>query len=357
MGGTSQVVTAWRQTMTEPEVLFEIKGHAGLITLNRPRALNALTLGMIRDITATMRRWMLDDAVRHVVIRSSGGKAFCAGGDIRALYDWGRARDPNYFTFYREEYQLDTLIKRYPKPYIALLDGIFMGGGAGLSVHGSHRIGSERLSFAMPETGIGFFPDVGATYFLPRLAGEIGMYLGLTGERLGVADAQYARVTTHHVASDRLQALTQALSETTDVSGCIERFAADPGPAVLPRHREAIDRHFSRDSVEAILQSLDADGSDWAKSTAAELRKKSPTSLKLAFRQLREGLKHDFEECMRLEYRIAIHMLDGHDFFEGIRAVVIDKDQKPRWQPATLEAVSDQEVAVYFAPVGDELPV
>lgn len=343
--------------MTEPEVLCEVKGRAGLISLNRPRALNALTMGMIRGITAALRRWMLDDAVRHVVIRSSGGKAFCAGGDIRALYEWGRARDPNYFAFYREEYQLDTLIKRYPKPYIALLDGIFMGGGAGLSVHGSHRVGSERLTFAMPETGIGFFPDVGATYFLPRLPGEIGIYLGLTGERLGVADALYAGVVTQHVRSERLHELAEALCDSTDVADCLAAFRADAGTPRLPQDREAIDRHFSGDSVEAILDSLDADSSDRAKSTLAELRKKSPTSLKVTFRQLRQGLKHDFEECMRLEYRIAIHMLEGHDFFEGIRAVVIDKDQSPRWEPASVEEVSEAEVAAYFAPVEEELLV
>jgi enoyl-CoA hydratase len=343
--------------MSEPEVLFEVKSHAGLITLNRPRALNALTLGMIRDITASLRRWMLDDAVRHVIIRSSGGKAFCAGGDIRALYDWGRRRDPIWFDFYRQEYQLNTLIKRYPKPYIALIDGIFMGGGVGLSVHGSHRVGTERLTFAMPEVGIGFFPDVGGSYFLPRLPGVVGTYLGLTGERLGVADTCDAGITTHHVPSERLDELADALCDSTDVGGCLAAFRADPGPARLSQHRQGIDRNFSHGGVDAIVESLEAAGSDWAKATAAELGKKSPTSLKVTFRQLREGLRLDFEECMRMEYRMAIHMRDGHDFFEGIRAVVIDKDQKPRWRPARLHEVSDADVAAYFAPLEEELPV
>jgi enoyl-CoA hydratase len=190
--------------MNTSEVLFETIGHAGLVTLNRPQALNALTLSMVEAMTVTLRRWAGDEAVRHVVIRASGEKAFSAGGDIRALYDWGRARDPKVLRFFRNEYLLDTLIKRYPKPYVALIDGIVMGGGVGVSVHGSHRIASERLVFAMPETGIGFFPDVGGTWFLPRLPGQAGMYFGLTGDRARTGDACYASIATHHVPSDRL---------------------------------------------------------------------------------------------------------------------------------------------------------
>lgn len=342
---------------TSGDVLFEMRGHAGLITLNRPRSLNALTLAMVREITAALKRWMLDDAVRHVIIRAAGDRAFCAGGDIRALYDWGRARDPNYFAFYREEYLLNTLIKRYPKPYIALIDGIAMGGGVGLSVHGSHRVATERLVFAMPETGIGLFPDVGGSYFLPRLPGETGMYLGLTGHRIGAADALYLGVATHHVPSARLADLADALCRASEVADWLAEFAADPGPASLPAWRAAIDRHFGQPDVESILASLDVDSSEWAKSTAAELRRKSPMSLKMTFRELREGLKLDFEDCMRLEFRMVSRTIDSHDFFEGVRAAVIDKDQAPRWQPATLDGVSEPAVSRYFAPLAEELSV
>jgi enoyl-CoA hydratase len=343
--------------MTDPEILFEVTGRAGVITLNRPKALNALTMSMVQEMSATLSRWAGDDAVRRVVIRASGDKAFCAGGDIRALYDWGRAKDPNVFRFFRGEYVLNTLIKRFPKPYVALIDGIVMGGGVGVSVHGSHRVASERLVFAMPETGIGFFPDVGGTYFLPRLPGEAGMYFGLTGERCRTGDALYAGIATHHVPGERFGDLGEALTQADSIDDCLQRFAADPAPGALESRQADINRHFGRDSVEAILASLDADPSEWAQKTAATLRSKSPTSLKLTFRQLREGRKRDFEDCMRLEYRIVHRVIEGHDFYEGTRAVVVDKDGKPRWRPGSLEEVSDDEIADYFAPVADELPV
>jgi enoyl-CoA hydratase len=343
--------------MSEPEVLFEVRGHAGVITLNRPQALNALTLSMVEKMSATLRRWAGDEAVRHVVICAAGGKAFCAGGDIRALYDWGRAKEHGkVFGFFRAEYLLNTLIKRFPKPYVALIDGIVMGGGVGVSVHGSHRVASERLSFAMPETGIGFFPDVGGTYFLPRLPGETGMYLGLTGERCRASDALYAGIATHYVPASRFGELAEALWRADDVDECVESFAANPGPAPLSQRQSDIDRHFGRDSVEEILSGLDADAPEWAHTTAAALRSKSPTSLKIAFRQLRDGLKLDFEECMRLEYRIVHRIFSAHDFYEGTRAVVVDKDQTPSWRPGSLDEVSEDEVAAYFAPLEDELP-
>jgi enoyl-CoA hydratase len=344
--------------MSEPEVLFAITGHAGVITLNRPHALNALTFAMVEDMSATLSRWAGDDAVRHVVISARGDKAFCAGGDIRELYEWGRANEQEkVFRFFRAEYLLNTLIKRFAKPYVALIDGLVMGGGVGVSVHGSHRVASQRLTFAMPETGIGFFPDVGGTYFLPRLPGEAGMYFGLTGERCRTADALYAGIATHHVPGERFSELAEALSQAGDVDECLQRFAADPGTAALSQRQADIDRHFGHDSVEAILASLESNASDWAQKTAASLRSKSPTSLKVTFRQLREGRNLDFEACMRLEYRIVHHMFANPDLYEGIRAVVIDKDQKPRWRPPALEEVSEADVAAYFAPVEDELPV
>lgn len=343
--------------MSEPDILFERSGKAGAVTLNRPKALNALTMAMVEEMSATLQRWAGDDAVRHVVIRANGDKAFCAGGDIRALYDWGRAKDPKFFQFFRNEYRLNALIKRFPKPYVALIDGLTMGGGVGVSVHGSHRIASERLVFAMPETGIGFFPDVGGTYFLPRLPGQAGMYFGLTGDRGRIGDAYYAGIATHHVPSDRLGELGEALTKADGIDECLARFVAEPETGALKERQADIVRHFGRDSVEAILTSLDADPSEWAQKTAATLRGKSPTSLKVTFRQLREGRTRDFEDCMRQEYRIVHGVAGGHDFYEGIRAAVIDKDGNPRWRPGSLEEVSEADVAQYFAAIADELPV
>jgi enoyl-CoA hydratase len=340
----------------EVGVRFERRGHAGVITLDRPEALNALTLDMIRAMRARLVAWAGEARVRRVLIRGAGEKAFCAGGDIRALYHWGRRRDPTYFSFFREEYLLNTLIKRYPKPYVALLDGITMGGGVGVSVHGSHRLASERLSFAMPETGIGFFPDVGGTYFLPRCPGRTGLYLALTGARLKAADALYCGIATHLVPAQRLGDAFDALCAAEQLDGAIEPFAVAAGPAPLDRHRPAIDRHFAAGSVEAILDSLDAEAGDWSAATAATIRTKSPTSLKLTYRQLAEGVRLEFEDCMRIEYRMASRTFDAHDFFEGIRAQVLDKDLAPAWRPAALEEVSEADVAAYFAPLAEELP-
>lgn len=341
--------------MSDEDVVFERRGRAGVITLNRPDALNALTLDMVRRIHPQLTTWAIDDAVAHVVIRAAGDKAFCAGGDIRALYDWGRAGDRNFLSFYREEYQLNTFIKRYPKPYVALMTGITMGGGVGLSVHGSHRVASDALTFAMPETGIGLFPDVGGTYFLPRCPGEIGMYLALTGSRLKAADALYAGIVTHFVPDASIAGLADALCETDDVEGTLKAHAGDPGPPGLLEHREAIDRCFAGASVGKILTALEAEASEWADRLAATIRSKSPTSTRITYRQIRDGAALDFEDCMRLEYRLVNRIFTGHDFFEGIRAVVVDKDQSPRWRPAGLDEVSDDMVATYFAPLKDEL--
>ncbi len=341
--------------MSEDEVLFERCGRAGVITLNRPKALNALTLGMVRQIHPQLRAWESDEDVALVIIRAAGDKAFCAGGDIRALYDWGRAGDPSFLAFYREEYQLNAYIKRYPKPYIALMTGITMGGGVGVSVHGSHRVATEGLTFAMPETGIGLFPDVGGTYFLPRCPGQIGLYLALTGSRLKAADALYAGIVSHYVPAEKIPGLTDALCETDSPKATIEAQAEDPGRPPMLEVREAIDRCFSGASVAEVLDNLHREDGEWAEKLAATLLSKSPTSSRIAFRQVREGATLEFEDCMRLEYRMVSRILTGHDFFEGIRAVVIDKDQSPQWQPRELGDVTDQSVETYFAPLDEEL--
>jgi enoyl-CoA hydratase len=341
--------------MNEAEVLFERSGAVGLITLNRPKALNALTHGMCLAMKAQLDAWRDDSSVRCVVIRGEGERAFCAGGDIRSLYESGKAGTPYALEFYRDEYILDAAIRHYPKPYIALLRGIVMGGGVGVSVHGAYRIADETTTFAMPETGIGLFPDVGGSHFLPRMPGETGMYLALSGARLKTADCLYTRVATHFVPAEMWGDFVELLMEGHDAKDVLAAsFAKDPGLPPIAEHRAKIDSIFAKGSVEAILMALDGDGSDWAQGTAKTIRFKSPTATKLAFRQIREGKKLDFDDCMRMEFRMVNRVVAGHDFYEGVRATIIDKDQAPKWQPATLSDVSDGDIDAYFAPLGEK---
>jgi enoyl-CoA hydratase len=340
--------------VSDAEVLFEKRGAVGLITLNRPKALNALTQDMAVAMKAQLDAWAGDADVKTVIIRGEGDRAFCAGGDIRALYESGQAKTPYALDFYRDEYILDAAIKHYPKPYVALIHGIDMGGGVGVSVNGSHRIAGETMVFAMPETGIGLFPDVGGSYFLPRCPGEIGMYLALTGARLKTADALHAGIATHFVPQAKWDALIERLALGHAPDTVLSSFAEEVPSAFLPAHREAIDRIFAKESVEAILAALDADHTDWSRDTAKTLRIKSPTSLKVAFRQIREGKGLDFDDCMRMEYRMVHRVVAGHDFYEGVRAAIIDKDGAPKWSPDELSGVSDADVDTYFAPLGAE---
>jgi len=344
------------------EILIERAGQVASVTLNRPRALNALTQSMALDLLAGMRAWQDDRQVQAIVVRGArrenGSRPFCAGGDIRLIY--GERNDPERrfaVEFYEQEYRLNQLIYRYAKPYIALIDGVVMGGGVGISIHGSHRVMSEHTLFAMPETGIGLFPDIGATYFLPRLPGKTGLYMGLTGARISAADAIHLGIGTHFVPSERMDALDEALcagdfsgDAKAAASAIIDKFASDPGAAPLAEHRDAIDRCFAATSYEAIVEALEGEDTDWARETLATLATKSPTSLKITFRQLRDYNDLSFEEAMLIEYRMAIRCNFGHELFEGIRAVVVDKDRSPKWQPATIEAVSDADVDLYFEP-------
>jgi enoyl-CoA hydratase/carnithine racemase len=340
----------------EPEILFEQLGPIGLVTLNRPKVLNALTYNMVKQLHPQLQVWEADNSIKAVVIRAAGEKAFCAGGDIRVLHDQGKAGSPEVINFYRDEYRLNRYIKRYPKPYIALMSGINMGGGVGVSVNGSHRVGSERLLFAMPETGIGLFPDVGGTYFLPRCPGEIGMYLGLTGARLKIADAVYAGIADAYVPADRHGALLDRLVSGEAVDVAIAAEAQQTETAPLSGQQAQIDACFGAEGVDAILERLEADGSDWAAKTADTIRSKSPLSTRVAYEQIRAGAKLDFEDCMALEFRLTNRFMAAPDFYEGVRAVVIDKDQAPKWDPATLDAVTDDQVAGYFASLdGNEL--
>ncbi len=341
--------------MTAPEVTFEREGRAGFITLNRPETLNALTLGMIRHIHRMLARWADDPAVAWVAIRANGARAFCAGGDVRALHGPGLAKSPVWAEFYSEEYRLNTFIKRYPKPFIALVDGLVMGGGVGVSLHGSHRIAGDRMVFAMPETGIGLFPDVGATYLLSRLPGAIGLYLGLTGARVGARDALWSGLATHFVPSERFPALAAALATADDIERCLADFAEGPAPGPLAQHRATIDRLFACPTLPDLMTRLANDAGGFAAATHAELQTKSPTSLAITFRQLTEGRGLSFEEAIALEFRIVCRIPLGQDFFEGIRAVVIDKDKAPRWRPATLAEITPEMIECHFSPLAAEL--
>ncbi len=336
------------------ETICERIGAAGVITLNRPQALNALTLDMVRDMRRALDAWAQDSAVTRIIIQGAGEKAFCAGGDIRRLVEAGKAGRPEEaLTFWREEYELDALIARYPKPYIAMIDGICMGGGVGISLHGSHRVAGERYLFAMPEVGIGFFPDVGATYALPRLPGCTGMYLALTGARLKCADALALGLATHAAPSQDFETILGKLQDGEDVDAVLAAHRRETCTPPIDAMRPMIDRVFAASSVGEIITDLAFEGTEQATAIAETIASKSPTSLRIAYEQMRRGAELDFAEAMRLEFRIVSRIPDGKDFYEGVRAVLIDKDQKPHWDPPTLEGVDDAMIAAYFAPLGD----
>lgn len=342
----------------DEEILFGRNGGLATVLLNRPKALNALTHEMCVALHARLKEWRDDDSVRAVLVQGAGDRAFCAGGDIRKLYDEGQSGGRYPYDFYHDEYRLNADIHHFPKPWISLLDGIVMGGGCGVSIPGSHRVATERVTFAMPETGIGLFPDVGGSFFLSRAPGRVGLWLALTGARLKAADSLHAGVADAFVASDRQDELVAALAEAAinshaDATAVIAQIAGDPGPSDLAARRGQLDRLFSGDGVAAILDALDADGDEWATKQASIMRTKSPTSLRIAYRQVRDGASRDFHDCMQMEWRMVNRVIAGHDFYEGTRATVIDKDQKPQWQPPTLADVDDATVEGYFAPLAD----
>lgn len=338
--------------MSEPEILFERRGCAGFVTLNRPHALNAATDTMVRSLAKQLDLWENDSAIDRVVVKAVGERAFCAGGDIRALYEQYKSGDvQKSIDFWRDEYTLNHRIKHYPKPYVALIDGIVMGGGVGLSVHGMYRVAGDRYSFAYPEVGIGFFPDVGATHVLPRLPGKTGLWIALTGLRVNADDGVSCGLATHRVASAQFAELERALETDENVGEVLKTFSMKPEPGKLAADQPLIDRIFELDSVEAILAALDGEMNEEASKFARTIRQKSPTSLKVAFAQVQRGSALDFAEAMRTEFRIVSRIAREPEFYEGIRAVVIDKDNAPKWNPASLEAVSEDKVASYFAPL------
>lgn len=352
---------------TEPEVLFEERGAAGIITLNRPQSLNAFGMATVRPMRPRLKEWAENPAITRVVIRAAGERAFAAGGDIRAIYDQHKAgRIEEAIDFWREEYQLNAEIHRFPKPYIALIEGICMGGGVGLSLHGRYRVAGDRYLFAMPEVSIGFFPDVGATYALPRLRGRVGAYLALTGARLGPGEGIGLGLATHRVPSSRFPILLEALCEDSDVQGTLAVYSINAEPNKLASRMPLIDHTFDRTTVEAILQTLDQEaagsGEDavFARAQAATIRANSPLSLKIALEQMLRGPRLSFAAAMRTEFRIVNRIARGHDFYEGIRAALIAKGSEPRWNPPSLAEVSAQQVAAHFAPFSspaEELPL
>jgi len=336
----------------DPEILSRIEGHAGVITLNRPKALNALSLPMIREITRLLMEWKDDARIGMVILQSGSEKAFCAGGDIRSVYEAHLREDRDFMAaVFREEYLLNFMVSIYPKPYISLINGIALGGGLGISIHGSHRVVTERAALGMPETGIGFFPDVGASFFLNRCPGETGTYLGLLGESVTAEDALYTGLATHRIDSAHLPEVCQALlgaRSSDDVDDILQDASRGQGDCFLQTYRPLIDRCFSFPTVEEIIGALQAEPDPVVEGWLRKIQEKSPTSLKLTLALLRRARGLPLKETLALDFHLSQHCVENPDFFEGIRAVLVDKDQRPSWNPAYLSDVTTERVEAYF---------
>ncbi len=344
----------------EDEVLFAEANGWGIITLNRPKALNALTWNMCRLMLARLTKWASEEGIKAVLIKGAGEKAFCAGGDIRWLYDQSKTDPQGTAEFFRTEYNLDSLIHHFPKPFVALMHGVVMGGGVGVSISGSTRIVGKNIIWAMPETGIGMVPDVGGSYFLPRLEGGLGPYLGLTGHRLDGAAAVYAGIATHLVPEDRFGMLEEALTNIasnnlvqSDIDACVGDFhVAQETP--LKDIRGEIDQYFfGLACVEVLMGQLAGNNSGFAQQTLKKLKSMSPISLKLSLEEINRGGALSFDQCVKMEFGIVRKIMEGPDFHEGVRAQIIDKDRNPAWSPDTLGAVDEDLLAPYFADLGD----
>jgi enoyl-CoA hydratase/carnithine racemase len=342
------------------DVLSEIRNHVAFITLNRPGALNALSLGMIQELHGLLESHRDDPRIHAVVLRGAGEKAFCAGGDIRALYHSFKNAGSLHRDFFAAEYPVDYLLYQYAKPYLVLMDGITLGGGMGLAQGSRLRIVGERTRMAMPEVAIGFFPDVGGSYFLSRTPGKLGTYLALTGLQIRAADALYCQLADAHLPPASIASLQKDLSDLpwsddtrADVRRFIEeRHAPAAAPPTLPDLRAAIDVHFALPSVRAIVESLQKETrpqyADWAEKTVTLMRSRSPTMLCVTLRQLQRAANMSLADCFRMELGMAAHSFEQGDFLEGVRAVLIDKDNAPRWQPARIEEVQGSEVDAFF---------
>jgi enoyl-CoA hydratase len=342
----------------DDELLVERRGSLAVITLNRPRALNALNAAMRRKLAETYPKLAREPQIYAVVIQSAAEKAFCAGGDVRELVRWGRDDPQEARRAFAEEYALDWLHECFSKPTVSFIDGAVMGSGVGITSYGTHRVAGDRYKFAMPETAIGLFPDVGAAYTLSRLPDAIGMYLGLTGRSIGPADAYALGLVTHCIPAARYEEIKTALVDTWPVDPLLDERHVDPGPRALEPYTGIISRCFTAPTVEEILARLGeiTTEREWAQGVLADLKTRSPTSLKVTHRHIRDAAACDLRQTLMIDYRLACHFLQTQDFYEGVRAALIDKDGKPRWQPERLEDVSAAIVDDYFASMGaDEL--
>lgn len=344
----------------ERYIVARVEGSAGRITINRPQALNALTLEMVRAFYIALREFECDPLVQIVIVDGAGARGLCAGGDIRAAIESVKRGDGEAAQFWREEYLLNAAIANCSKPYIALMDGLVLGGGVGISAHGSHRVASERLRLAMPEVKIGFIPDVGGTWLLSRSPGELGTYLALTGDQISAEDARTANLADYIVDSSDLRALVEELcaarhdgNASQSVGAIIGRYAKAPKRSQLAEWRPQIDAAFNHDSVERILDALDRADAEPLRAAATRIRANSPSGLKVALRALRKARQlATLEQCLAMEYRVGLRLAVANDFSEGVRAAVIDKGDAPRWWPPTLASVRAQTVEGYFEPLG-----
>ncbi|MCE3046190.1 enoyl-CoA hydratase/isomerase family protein [Legionella sp. 16cNR16C] len=336
------------------DILFEKKEQLGVITLNRPNALNALTLEMIKALQEQLIEWEHDRHIHAVLIQATPGKAFCAGGDVRWLYESGLHKEKEQMEFFWHEYRLNHYIHHYSKPYIALMNGITMGGGVGISLHGSHPVATENFVFAMPETGIGFFPDIGASYLLARLPHYLGVYLGLTGNRLTSQDALAAGLIRKIIPAEHSTGLIELLNKTDlavnaaqKVDDCFTQL-----PLASTQHSIAnagqIEKHFKFNTIEEILVSLNAAQDEWSKACLANLQQKAPLSLKITLTQIHKARFLSMADCIKMDYCLVRHFMNDSDFYEGVRALLVDKDKSPHWDPKQLEGVSEAKVADYF---------
>ncbi|WP_219892696.1 enoyl-CoA hydratase/isomerase family protein [Aquisediminimonas profunda] len=338
------------------DILAQVEGKAGRISLNRPAALHALNIDMVHEMTAQLLAWRSDRQVACVMIDHSEGRGFCAGGDIRFLQESALKDGVEGRRFFHDEYQLNHLLFEYEKPVIAFMDGITMGGGVGISQPAKFRIATENTRFAMPETGIGLFPDVGGGWHLSRLEGRLGRFLALTGARLDGAECLAIGLATHYLAAESLGEAKSRIAEDPDrIEGILGQLSVKPPEARIVENIATINRLFASDRYEDILAALEADGSEWAAKELATLSTKSPQTCKVALRQLAEGAKMaSFADNMVMEFRIGSRVLVRHDFIEGVRAVIVDKDNAPKWDPSTPEGVTDALLDEIFAPLPAE---
>lgn len=331
------------------DILFEKRGCVGLVTLNRTKALNALTVDMINKLSHQLKQWEMDDTIKAVILTSASERAFSAGADIRFVYD-NRANPP--YDFFRVEYLMNCAIFRYPKPYISLVDGIVMGGGVGLSFHGRYIAAGSKTLFAMPETGIGFFPDAGGAYFLPRVPRNVGLYCGMTGARLGQGDCLKFGLVMHAVEPDNFDAIVKEISEGDEPEAVLAKYAgAAQGQGLEEEKLCVIEDAFAGGSVSEIIARLKANPHSFAKETLELMLSRSPMSVHIAFEQMRRGATLSFEDCMAMEYRVLERILKDNDYYEGVRATLVDKDGAPKWQPASFDEVSEDKLQAYFLPL------